>query len=174
MAMLWIIRKILLFSVVVWFIGSISPVISIGRAGDSDASGIKNVIVIVLDALRADHLGIYGYPRTTSPNIDKIAGKGLLFKWPIVQAGWTKPSVTSYFASLYPAIHQTLTNEDTFPPNPLTMAEVFRANGYYCYGFIHNVNISPELGFGRGFHIYRGMSDREIIKSFWLAFSGRL
>ena len=59
-------------------------------------SAIKNVLVIILDALRADHLGIYGYHRNTSPNIDALARKGLVFDRAIVQAGWTKPSVTSY------------------------------------------------------------------------------
>jgi len=167
------IRKTLLLSIAVWFIGSISPVISIGTAGNSKASGIKNVIVIILDALRADHLGIYGYPRNTSPNIDRLGKDGIVFDQAIVQAGWTRPSVASYFTSLNPGTHQTLLTNDALPLQPLTMAEVFSHNGYFCYGFIHNANIESSFGFNRGFNVYSSLNDEEIIESIGLSLRGK-
>ncbi|MDP8235285.1 MAG: sulfatase [Candidatus Erginobacter occultus] len=136
-------------------------------------SAIKNVLVIILDALRADHLGIYGYHRNTSPNIDALARKGLVFDRAIVQAGWTKPSVTSYFTSLYPNLHGVLFSEENFPENLTTLAEVFRQNGYSTYGLIHNVHISPSHGFGQGFDVYRKISDEQIINDLWLIMNGR-
>lgn len=162
------------FGLYLWgiFVFFIFPFSSLGASALS-VSGINNVIVIILDALRADHLGIYGYYRDTSPHIDRLAGEGLLFNRAIAQSGWTKPVVTSYFTSVYPSIHRALKTTDSFPTSLPTLAEIFRANGYYCYGFIHNINIAPELGFGRGFHVYKWMIDRDIIKNFWLALRGK-
>ena len=64
-----------------------------------------NVILIVIDALRPDHLGCYGYQRDTSPNIDKLAKEGIIFKNAYANAPWTKPSVATIFTSLYPNLH---------------------------------------------------------------------
>jgi len=173
MAMLWLNHKTLFLSVVVWAAGSVAPFISIGSSGDHQASGIKNVIVIILDALRADHLGIYGYHRNTSPNIDRLAKAGIVFDQAIVQAGWTRPSVASSFTSVNPDTHNTLIFDDILPSELLTMAEVFRQNGYFCYGFIHNANIESHFGFNRGFHIYESLNDEEIIESLGLALRGK-
>ena len=125
--------------------------------------GIKNVLVIVLDALRADHLGCYGYPRNTSPAIDRLARQGIVFDRAIAQAGWTKPSVSSYFTSMYPVIHKVLLSEDMFPANLTTMAEIFQDNGYFTLGLVNNVHIAPDFNFNRGFDIYRKSADDEII-----------
>lgn len=60
-----------------------------------------NVIVVLIDALRYDHLGCYGYKRDTSPNIDRLSKESLVFMNAIAQASWTKPSVVSLFTSNY-------------------------------------------------------------------------
>ncbi|MFH1038814.1 MAG: sulfatase [PVC group bacterium] len=143
------------------------------EAVSASDSGIKNVLVIVLDALRADHLGCYGYRRNTSPAIDRLARQGIVFDRAIVQAGWTKPSVTSYFTSSCPGIHKVLLTEDMFPANATTMADVFSRNGYFTYGFVNNSYLDPSLGFGKGFHVYRKMEDKKILSNLWLALTGR-
>ena len=140
------------------------------RERDGD---IENVVIIVLDALRADHLGCYGYHRNTSPNIDALAARGVVFDRAIVPAGWTKPSVTSLFSSLTPVIHRVLHYEDRFPPDLFSLAEIFRENGYSTYGFINNVHIYPSLGFGKGFDVYRKAMDREILDHLRLVLTGR-
>jgi len=153
---------------VVWGIGSISPIIATGSTGNLPASEIKNVIVIILDALRADHLGIYGYPRDTSPNIDRLAEKGLVFDRAIVQAGWTKPSIASLFTSTYPGIHQAVTAESRLPKKLMTMAEIFRNNGYFTVGFVNNRLVDTHFGFDRGFQAYKRTSpDHKIIEKAW-------
>ena len=139
----------------------------------SQAPKIKNVIIIILDALRADHLGVYGYHRNTSPNIDRLAQDGIIFDQAIVQAGWTRPSVASYFTAVTPLVHNTVLLNDTLPPELLTMAEIFRHNGYFCSGFIHNANIESTFGFNRGFNVYASLNDEEIIESIGLALRGK-
>ena len=61
-----------------------------------------NIVLITIDTLRADHLGCYGYHRNTSPNIDKVAERGIIFKNAIAPSSWTAPSMASIMTSLYP------------------------------------------------------------------------
>ena len=60
-------------------------------------------LYIDIDSLRPDHLGCYGYTRPTAPNIDKLAGDGIVFERATSQSNWTLPSVTSLFTSKYVA-----------------------------------------------------------------------
>jgi len=150
-----------------------APAPAPAAAGPATASEISNVLVVVLDALRADHLGCYGYHRNTSPNIDVLAENGVVFDRAIVPAGWTKPSVVSLFSSLYPGVHQVLHYEEMFPPNLPTLAEVFRENGFFTCGFVNNVHIDSSLGFDKGFDVYRKLADQDICHNLWEVFTGR-
>jgi arylsulfatase A-like enzyme len=155
--------------------GLVFMVFACGR-GDQDikvnrsaAPEIKNVLFIILDALRADHLGCYGYQRNTSPNIDRLAEKGLIFERAIVPAGWTRPSIPSYFTSTYPSIHRVLKPEDVLPENLATMAEIFQENGFFTGGLYYNIYLRPCFGFNRGFDYYRYTTDSEIMELAWFA-----
>ncbi|MFH1404050.1 MAG: sulfatase [Candidatus Altiarchaeota archaeon] len=123
-----------------------------------------NVLVILIDALRPDHMGCYGYDKDTSPNIDALSEKSFLFNNAVSQATWTKPSVASIFTSLNPGRHCTLKFSNTIrdgldtnalPKKLTTIAEAFRNNGYRTYGITNNPFISPKLQFGRGFNTYK-------------------
>ncbi len=90
-----------------------------------------NIVLITIDALRADHLSCYGYKRKTSPNIDKIAEKGILFKNAIAPSSWTVPSMVSLFTSVYPLNHgivggfvkdKAVYNQKVFSDNLITLA----------------------------------------------------
>ena len=70
-------------------------------------TGKPNLLFIMIDAVRPDHLSCYGYKRDTSPNIDKIAHQGVIFSQAIVQAPWTKPFVASIIG-FYPWKHGVL------------------------------------------------------------------
>ena len=65
----------------------------------------SKIILIVIDCLRADHLGCYGYPRETSPNIDSLARGSILFKWAFSACPYTVPSHASMFTGKYPSHH---------------------------------------------------------------------
>src|SRR3990167_932460 len=69
-----------------------------------------NIILIIIDTLRSDHLGCYGYRRSTSPAMDAIAAEGVRFDQAISAASWTTPAVMSLFPSLPPSLHQTLSS----------------------------------------------------------------
>jgi choline-sulfatase len=123
--------------------------LTLGRAG---AEGATNVVLIVVDCLRPDHLACYGYPRATSPHIDSLAEKGVVFRHAYSNAPWTKPSVSTIFTSLYPNVHTALDVTGILPQSALTVAEVFKNRGYrthfLCGG---NPSVASEFGFGEGF-----------------------
>jgi arylsulfatase A-like enzyme len=68
-----------------------------------------SVLLVSIDSLRPDHLGCYGYLKNTSPNIDKLAKKGVVFTQAIAQGSWTLPSTASIVTSSYPSTHKVYT-----------------------------------------------------------------
>ena len=66
----------------------------------------KNIILISIDTLRADHLGVYGYHRNTSPFIDQLSRESIVFERAFTASGYTLPSHTSLFTGLYPRTHK--------------------------------------------------------------------
>lgn len=120
----------------------------------------KNVIFIMLDALRADHLGCYGYGRKTSPAIDELSKTGVLFEACFSQSGWTCPSISSFFTSLYPDFHKTVIWENKLNPKLMKISTLMKASGYFTAGGSTNVGISAKSGFADGFDAWKeGLDD---------------
>ncbi|HEY2774461.1 MAG TPA: sulfatase [Candidatus Binatia bacterium] len=115
-----------------------------------------NVILISFDTVRSDHLGAYGYERATSPNVDALAKKSVLFERAISQAPWTLPAHASMLSGLYPSrlgvlrypATRILSDQNTVLP------EVFRSAGYATAGFTGGGFVSYHYGFDRGFDQY--------------------
>jgi arylsulfatase A-like enzyme len=107
--------------------------------------GPPNVILVSLDTLRADHLGVYGYERPTSPRIDDLARESLVFDRAVAPASATQPSHRSFYQSRI-ASH----TRRRLPMLP----EVFREHGYRTAGFTGNGNVSRKFGFARGYEVY--------------------
>lgn len=120
----------------------------------------KSVVVLMLDTLRADHLGTYGYKRNTSPVLDSFAAENTKFSYTVTAAPWTPPSVASMFTGVYPATHGWM------PPNMrdevkkmavkldgnlVTLAEIFKANGFSTAAISPNPWITEEFGYQQGF-----------------------
>ena len=95
----------------------------------------NSIIFITIDTLRADHLGCYGYPRRTSPFIDDLASKGVLFKNAFSASSHTAPSHASFFTSLYPIQHGVLLNGQTLDKSIDTFAQVLQRVGFETAGF---------------------------------------
>lgn len=118
-----------------------------------------NVIFILIDALRADHLSSYGYQRNTSPYIDSIAREGVLFRNAISSAPWTVPSVTSMFTSLYPSVHGVLKHSQTsmgmLNNDYVTLAELLLEGGYETAGIVSNPWLNRGININQGFKTYR-------------------
>jgi arylsulfatase A-like enzyme len=115
----------------------------------SYARQAPNVIYIMVDTLRADHLGCYGYARRTSPNIDALARESMRFSRAIAQAPWTTASISSFMSSRYLQIQYKPV--DCAPPsNVVLMPELFRDRGYTTAAVVSN----PLAG--AGVHLDRG------------------
>lgn len=114
---------------------------------------IKKVILIVIDALRPDHLGCYGYERNTSPTIDSLARAGVKFNNYYCQGIYTFPSFVSLFTSVHECAHR-LKNGAILNFDAKTMAEYFKENGYTTAAFVSNAMVKGDTGLRRGFDVY--------------------
>lgn len=110
-----------------------------------------NVVFYLIDSLRADRLGCYGYDKAVSPAIDAFAARALLFENATANSSWTKSAVASLFTGLWPASHRAITREDKLPDGAFTLAEALHEAGYATAGFSTNPSIADEFGFGQGF-----------------------
>lgn len=113
-----------------------------------------NVVFILIDTLRADRLGIYGYERPTSPAIDSLASQGVVFKNVIAQSSWTKASMASMWTGTLPANNGVVRFNHVLPKEALLPAEVFREAGYRTAGIWRNGWVAPNFGFDQGFEFY--------------------
>lgn len=120
----------------------------------------RKVIVVLEDTLRADHLGVYGYNRDTSPFRARMAARGALFEHAFSQATKTRPSVPSYMTSLLPSTTGVWGWTDRLDESYVTLAEVLRADGYATASFIQNGNAGPAAGVHQGFQSITG---REVL-----------
>jgi arylsulfatase A-like enzyme len=89
-----------------------------------------NILLITVDSFRHDHVGAYGYALPTTPNIDRIANEGIIFKNAITQGGWTSPAMISLFTSNYPSVHGVESRYDNFPCEKNSLIMKLREAGY--------------------------------------------
>ena len=128
-----------------------STLFGLARPGAPPAS----LLFILVDTLRADRLGSYGYPRATSPFLDEIARGGVSFHRALSPSSWTKPAIASLFTASYPANHGVLRANDALTDRALLPAEVLRAAGYRTGGVVGNHWLSRRFGFEQGFDAYQ-------------------
>ncbi len=123
-----------------------------------------NVVLIVIDTLRADHLGSYGYARETSPAIDKLASEGILFLECMSHIPATTPSVASIFTSKHPISHGVLDNNYNgykLDNQHVTLAELLKENGYNTAAFVSGWTLKRDANLTQGFNKYDDFFDRE-------------
>ena len=132
---------------------------------------LRGVVLVVIDTLRADHLGAYGYARETSPRLDAFAADATLFENAVSPSPWTLPALATIMTSLYPSIHGADTPsplgdtrwlfDETFAPasalddSRTTLAEILRADGFATAGFVEGSFPAAVFGVGQGFDVYR-------------------
>jgi arylsulfatase A-like enzyme len=151
------------------------------QAGPAVAAQRPHVMILVLDACRADKFGAYGFERPTSPAFDALAAEpdSVLFRWQISQAPHTRASTASLFTGVYPFQHGVSTADDltaelesrgTFRGRRITeryetLAERFTAGGYRTVGYLANPIIPARDGFAQGFGGYFGPTRNETPES---------
>jgi arylsulfatase A-like enzyme len=113
-----------------------------------------NVVFILIDTLRADRLGIYGYERPTTEVMDALGSQGVVFADVIAQSSWTKTSMASLWTGTYPVNHGIVRFGDVIPEEAVLPAERFQEAGYRTAGIWRNGWVAPNFGFGQGFDYY--------------------
>ncbi len=119
-----------------------------------DLAGRPDIVLVVVDTLRADALGSYGAPPTASPRLDKFAADAVTFEQFITAASWTRASVASLFTSMAVSSHGCASRADRLPPDVITLAEALHERGYVTAGWPNSPNVSASQGFGQGFDSY--------------------
>jgi arylsulfatase A-like enzyme len=131
------------------------------------------IVLIVIDTLRADHVGAYGYARPTTPNLDRFAATAVRYANAHAAATWTVPSMASLFTGVYPWDHgvvkaeandyaSQVTYQLTLNEQFVTLAETLKAAGYETFGASANYHMHEKYGMAQGFDHYKafGFSDR--------------
>lgn len=159
----------------------------VGLLGCGAATRPPDVVVVVVDTLRPDHLGFYGYERETAPFLAELAARSLVFDDAVSTSSWTAPSTASLFTGLNAPTHgvvqgffahrrhvaaieaegATRLALNRMPDGLATLPELFARAGYRCFGVATNPNIGPEIGFARGFHAFRRLDPRESPDERW-------
>jgi len=129
------------------------PVLGVPR---SRGPAARNLVLISLDTLRADHVGAYGYARDTTPFLDSLAAEGALFENYVAASSSTRPSHMTMFTSLYPSVHGATENTGVraLPVSVRTLAELLREAGVATAAITENGAIDRSRGFDRGFGVY--------------------
>jgi len=109
-----------------------------------------NILFLLVDTLRADHVGAYGYPRATTPNLDVLASAGSLFEQPLSPSSWTMPATASILTGLYPPEHG-VTDGQRLDPALETVPEHMQRAGLATFGISANPLIGEPEGFDQGF-----------------------
>jgi arylsulfatase A-like enzyme len=113
-----------------------------------------NVALIVLDAVRADHVCCYGHSRLTTPNLDAFAAGATRYASVVAPGVWTFPSMTSMFTGLYPSQHGMNRADRSVPAQLRLLAERLHDAGYRTGGFSANPYVGRTYGFDRGFEVF--------------------
>ncbi len=119
-----------------------------------------DVVLVVVDTLRADTLGFSGYERPTSPHLDALAEQSTWFSRAYAPSTWTLPSVTSILTGLYPFEHRVV--HDWQDPDQFgrlvsgipTLPETLAKQGYRTAAFVNNSFLAPAFGLNRGWDVY--------------------
>jgi arylsulfatase A-like enzyme len=131
-------------------------------AQDAAAPSRPNIVLFTADTLRREHLGLYGYPRPTSPRLDALAQEAVVFERAFAPMATTYPSHMTMLTGLYPHQHGHTSNRGAVrapyepAPGKLTLANALAAAGYRTGGFVSSAVLNERTGIGSGFQTYDG------------------
>ncbi|MFC1853276.1 sulfatase-like hydrolase/transferase [candidate division CSSED10-310 bacterium] len=113
-----------------------------------------NILLITVDCLRADHLGYYGYPKRTTPGLDKLAKSAAVFWKAYTPSSWTHPSLSSIHTGLHPRDHGISQWKHILKDEHLTIAEILKGAGYQTLAYVSHNLFRPKYGYTQGFDYY--------------------
>jgi arylsulfatase A-like enzyme len=143
------------------FVTGLLAITALSGCGAEKPAAPVNVVLISIDSLRRDHIGAYGYPRPTTPALDRLAHEGALFKNVVAESSWTLPTHMTMLTGLSTLAHGL----DSFAGGRLadtesTLAERLREAGYQTWGIYSGPYLHPVFGFGRGFDLYESVLEK--------------
>ncbi|RLB56018.1 MAG: hypothetical protein DRJ42_04540 [Deltaproteobacteria bacterium] len=141
--------------------GPVEAAPSNGRGTAPEGAG--NVLFIVVDTLRADHLPGYGYEGIETPNLDALADDAIRFDQAFANASWTRPSFASMLTGRFPSNHGVMAKSDQLSTELTTLPEALQGAGYYTTGFVTNFNVAPFFNFQQGFDEYRYLEPEYVL-----------
>ncbi|PIE53233.1 hypothetical protein CSA37_02505 [Candidatus Fermentibacteria bacterium] len=113
-----------------------------------------NVVLIIVDTLRSDHLGCYGYHRNTTPAMDSLAAEGTRYACVTAGEPWTLPSMATIFTGFYPLEHNARRRGDSYfgiASEAFTLTELMHSEGYATAAFFNVIFMNQDFGFHQGF-----------------------
>ncbi|MGE5357825.1 MAG: sulfatase [Bacteroidales bacterium] len=160
---------------------ALAAVLSLSATHRSPVVNSPDIILITVDSLRADALGVYGYGKPTSPHLDAFAREAVVITDAVAQAPYTKPSIASLMTGVFPGTHKTYTSSkpaetimkrgghvkgafeltDALPKELPTLAEAMTAAGYRTVGLSTNPFLISDFGYDRGFSEFEFFSSGE-------------
>lgn len=141
--------------------GGTTPNTTAKGGGPRDGRLPPNVILISLDTLRRDHCGFHGYARTTTPFLDSLAARSLVFERAYTTMSWTLIAHMSLLSGLYPTQHGVMESQNAITPRWPMLAQRLADAGWDTFG-VYNAPVTwldPRFGFDRGFASYVGSQD---------------
>ncbi|MBN1824620.1 MAG: sulfatase [Candidatus Eisenbacteria bacterium] len=113
-----------------------------------------NILLVSIESLRADHVGCYGYGRPTTPNVDRLAREGTVYRHAFSQTSWTLTSHATLFTGLYPTAHGVIEPRHRLGDSYRTLAETLAERGYQCAGFASGPFLRTPYNLHQGFEIW--------------------
>jgi arylsulfatase A-like enzyme len=147
--------------------GAVEGFGSRGRPARTESAPVghrPNILLVVIDTTRADHLSCYGYERPTSPHVDAFAAEATLFERAFSQSSWTKPSMASMLTGHFPTMHQTNLETSILPPTEELVTEHLQAEGYRTAVLSGNPWVTPDYGFARGVDYFFSIYDERFAR----------
>jgi arylsulfatase A-like enzyme len=127
------------------------PLAALAACSSPERSGADNIVLIVMDTVRVDHLSAYGYHRPTSPFLEDLAAQGTRYERAWSTSSWTLPSHASMFTGLLPSEHGATQSHLHLVGEPAILAEQLAEAGYQTAAFSNNPWVSEKTGLERGF-----------------------
>ncbi len=125
--------------------------LAVGACAPAPPPTLPNILLIVVDTLRADRLGVNGNARGLTPFLDQVGARGAVFRNAYAPTSWTCPSVASLFTSRYVSQHHVDRFEASIADGEVTLAEALAGRGYVGGGFSANLRMLEANGYGQGF-----------------------
>ncbi len=157
--------------------GGLSAGLWLGGCGRRRRQELPNIVMLLVDTLRADHMSVYGYgywggavggyEAPTTPNLERLAGQAVVFKRVIAPSSWTKTSMGSIMTGCNPSRHGAQGVKDVLPDGLTTIAEALAEQGYYTIGVNTNPWLKSIFGFNAGFHTYHTLPCEASFGSAW-------